>query len=72
MRAHSEHAELKGVDPHAWLVDTHAMLVNRWPASRIDDLMPWAYDNARSCSQCLVRRDNLLSTRLHVRLIAEA
>jgi hypothetical protein len=28
---------------HTWLTDTLSKLVNRWPASRIDDLMAWAY-----------------------------
>jgi hypothetical protein len=36
-------AKLNGVNPHAWLADTLTKLVNRWPASRIDELMPWAY-----------------------------
>jgi len=31
------------VNPHAWLTDTLTKLVNMWPASRIDELMPWAY-----------------------------
>jgi transposase len=38
-----ETAKLNDVNPHAWLADTLTKLVNRWPASRIDDLMPWAY-----------------------------
>ena len=38
-----ETAKLNGVNPHAWLADTLIKLVNRWPAARIDDLMPWAY-----------------------------
>ena len=38
-----ETAKLNGVNPHAWLTDTLTKLVNRWPASRIDELMPWAY-----------------------------
>ena len=38
-----ETAKLNGVNPHAWLADTLTKLVNRWPQSRIDDLMPWAY-----------------------------
>ena len=28
------------------LADTLTKLVNRWPASRIDDLMPWTYAKA--------------------------
>ena len=36
-----ETCKLNSVNPHAWLTDTLTKLVNRWPASRIDDLMPW-------------------------------
>ena len=44
-----ETAKLNGVNPHAWLTDTLTKLVNSWPASRIDELMPWAHakDHAR-------------------------
>ena len=35
--------KLNGVNPHAWLTDVLTKLVNRWPARRIDELMPWAY-----------------------------
>ena len=38
-----ETCKLNGVNPHAWLTDTLTKLVTRWPANRIDDLMPWAY-----------------------------
>ena len=38
-----ETAKFNGVNPHAWLTDTLTKLVNRWPATRIDELMPWAY-----------------------------
>ena len=38
-----ETCKLNGVNPHAWLADTLTKLVNGWPASKIDDLMPWAY-----------------------------
>jgi len=41
-----ETAKLNTVNPHAWLTDTLTKLVNHWPASRIDDLMPWAYAKA--------------------------
>jgi transposase len=39
-----ETCKLNAVNPHAWLADTLTKLVNRWPASRIDELMPWVYD----------------------------
>jgi transposase len=38
-----ETAKLNRVDPLAWLTDVLTKLVNLWPASRIDELMPWAY-----------------------------
>jgi hypothetical protein len=38
-----ETAKLNAVNPHAWLTNILTKLVNRWPASRIDELMPWAY-----------------------------
>lgn len=41
-----ETCKLCDVNPHAWLTDTLTKLVNRWPASRIEELMPWAYAKA--------------------------
>jgi len=38
-----ETAKLNRVNPQAWLTDVLNKLVNLWPASRIDELMPWAY-----------------------------
>jgi hypothetical protein len=38
-----ETCKLNGVDPLAWMTDTLTKLVNLWPASRINELMPWAY-----------------------------
>jgi transposase len=38
-----ETCKLNAVDPLAWMTDTLTKLVNLWPASRIDELMPWAY-----------------------------
>lgn len=38
-----ETTKLNGFDPHAWLTDTLTKLVNRWPAARIDELMPWNF-----------------------------
>jgi hypothetical protein len=43
-----ETCKLNDVNPHAWLTDTLTKLVNRWPASRIDELMPWAYAKANA------------------------
>jgi transposase len=38
-----ETCKLNSVDPLAWMTDVLTKLVNLWPASRIDELMPWAY-----------------------------
>jgi hypothetical protein len=38
-----ETCKLNQADPLAWTTDVLTKLVNRWPASRIDELMPWAY-----------------------------
>jgi transposase len=38
-----ETCKLNGVDPLSWTTDVLTKLVNRWPATRIDELMPWAY-----------------------------
>jgi transposase len=36
-------ARLNNVDPFAWLTQTLERLAAGWPDSRIDELMPWAY-----------------------------
>jgi hypothetical protein len=38
-----ETAKLNAIDPQAYLADVLTRLVNRHPASQIDQLMPWAY-----------------------------
>jgi len=38
-----ECCKLNGVDPQAYFADVLTRLVNLWPASRIDELMPWAW-----------------------------
>jgi transposase len=45
-----ETCKLCEVNPNAWLADTLTKLVNRWPAARIEDLMPWAYAKAASAA----------------------
>jgi hypothetical protein len=37
-----ETCKLTGVDPQAYFADVLTKLVNLWPASRLDELMPWA------------------------------
>ena len=41
-----ETCKLNGVDPLAWTTDVLTKIVNRWPAARIDELMPWVWDPA--------------------------
>ena len=41
-----ETCKLNNVNPHAWMTDTLTKLVNHWPQSRIDDLMPWVHLNS--------------------------
>jgi transposase len=40
-----ETCKLNAVDPQVYLADVLSRLVNRHPASQIDQLMPWAYPN---------------------------
>jgi hypothetical protein len=43
-----ETCKLNGVDPQAYFADVLSKLVNLWPASRLDELMPWAWEAAHS------------------------
>ncbi len=45
-----ETAKLNGTDPEAYLADVLDKLVNGWPATRIDELLPWAEVYARTAS----------------------
>jgi transposase len=38
-----ETCKLNGVDPHAYLAKVITKIVNGYPNSRIDELLPWAY-----------------------------
>lgn len=38
-----ETCKLNAVDPEAYLADILTKLVNDWPMSRIDELLPWAH-----------------------------
>ena len=51
-----ETCKLNGVDPLAWMTDVLTKLVNLWPASRIAELMPWAYAAKRAYRGCKVGR----------------
>jgi hypothetical protein len=43
-----ETCKLNVVDPQAYLTDVLTKLVNLWPASRLDELMPWVWARERS------------------------
>jgi transposase len=43
-----ETCKLHGVDPQTYFTDVLTKLVNLWPASRLDELMPWAWTAQRS------------------------
>ena len=43
-----ETCKLHGIDPQAYFADVLTKLVNLWPASRIDELMPWTWAAERS------------------------
>ena len=46
-----ETCKLHGVDAPAYLTDVLTKLVNLWPASRLDELMPWAWAAERAASR---------------------
>lgn len=46
-----ETCKLNGVDPQAYVTDVLTKLVNLWPASRLDELMPWAWAAKHSVNQ---------------------
>jgi transposase len=43
-----ETCKLNGVDPESYFTDVLTKLVNLWPASRLDELMPWVWAAERS------------------------
>jgi len=45
-----ETCKLNRVDPQAYLTGVLTRLVNLWPASRIDELMPWAWAPVRDAA----------------------
>ena len=46
-----ETCKLHGVDQQAYFADVLTKLVNLWPASRLDELMPWAWAAERSSNK---------------------
>ena len=46
-----ETCKLYSVDPQAYFADLLTKLVNLWPASRLDELMPWSWTAQRSADR---------------------
>jgi len=46
-----ETCKLNDVDPQSYLADVLTKLVNLWPASRIDELLPWTWATERSTNR---------------------
>lgn len=46
-----ESCKLNGIDPQAYFTDVLTKLVNLWPASRLDELMPWAWAAEHSANR---------------------
>jgi transposase len=46
-----ETCKLHGVDPQTYFTDVLTKLVNLWPASRLDELMPWAWAAQRAADK---------------------
>ena len=51
-----ETCKLHGVDPQAYFADVLTKLVNLWPASRLDEFMPWAWAAERSSNKLAAGR----------------
>jgi hypothetical protein len=46
-----ETCKLHGVDPQAYFADVLTKLVNLWPQSRLDELLPWHWSASRTTGQ---------------------
>jgi transposase len=46
-----ETCKLHGVDPQAYIADVLTKLVNLWPQSRLDELLPWTWPASRTSHQ---------------------
>jgi hypothetical protein len=51
-----ETCKLHGVDPQIYFADVLTKPVNFWPASRLDELMPWAWAAQRSADRLALNR----------------
>jgi transposase len=52
-----ETCKLHDVDPQAYFADVLTKLVNLWPASRLDELMPWAWATQHSANRLGAKRE---------------
>ena len=46
-----ETCKLYSVDPQAYFTDVLTKLVNLWPVSRLDEIMPWAWAAQHSANR---------------------
>lgn len=46
-----ETAKANGVEPQAWLTDVLTLIGEGWPASRIDELMPWNWRSGEEATR---------------------
>jgi hypothetical protein len=44
-------AKLNGIDPQAWLADTHSCIAEK-PQSRLSELLPWNWTTAAPPARC--------------------
>jgi hypothetical protein len=54
---------MHGVNPQTYFTDVLTNLVNLWPASRLDELMPWTWAAERSARLAAQRTE---SREVHV------
>ena len=66
-----ETCKLNGVSAEHWLADVLAKLINGWPASRLDELLPWASTytmHAQDSEAGGMSPDNTTAVRIKVTL----
>ena len=66
-----ETCKLNGVDPQGYLAVLLTRLVNGWPNSRIDELMPWNWALTKSCNRATVPGRDSVARKRHPRLFAD-
>ena len=56
-----ETCKLNDLDPQAYFTDVLTKLVNLWPASRLDDLMPWNWTTKAAVQHAASVRENQIA-----------